>query len=234
MLNQLRLEISKNRNPEKAEFMLRYFKKDERADTKDIFRWISVPISRAIAKKYCGLPETELEQLLQSEIHEERLIGIFILVVQFKKAGTDRKFQLYEFYMRNKFWINRWDLVDSSADRIVGEYLKDKPRDILYKLVKSEHWWERRIAVMSTFQFIKDLKESEESFAIISGLLDDKHDLIHKAAGWMLREIGNRISIQKEEEFLKSYYKKMPRTMLRYAIEKFPEELRLRYLKGDV
>lgn len=234
MLNQLRLEISKNRNPEKAEFMLRYFKKDERVDAKDIFKGISVPISRAIARKYCGLPEAELEQLLQSEIHEERLIGIFILVDQFKKAGTDRKFRLYEFYIRNKFWINQWDLVDSSADRIVGEYLKDKPRDILYKLVKSEHWWERRIAVMATFQFIKDLKESEETFAIISGLLDDKHDLIHKAAGWMLREIGNRISIQKEEEFLKSYYKKMPRTMLRYAIEKFPEELRLKYLKGDV
>ena len=134
----------------------------------------------------------------------------------------------------NTKYINSWDLVDVTTPRIIGEYLKDKDRSILYKLAKSDGLWEKRISIMATYQFIATLKQFKDTFAIADILLNDKHDLIHKAVGWMLREVGKRIAQEAEEEFLKTRYKKMPRTMLRYAIERFPEDLRLKYLKGNV
>ncbi|HEY4754714.1 MAG TPA: DNA alkylation repair protein, partial [Ignavibacteriaceae bacterium] len=164
--------------------------------------------------------------------HEERLIGLFILVEQYRKADAEKMQAIYEFYLKNAKRVNNWDLVDLSAEKIMGAYLMDKDKRILFKLAKSKNLWERRIAIMSTFHFIKN-GFYDTTFAISDMLLKDEHDLIHKAVGWMLREIGNR-NLAEEEKFLKKNYKTMPRTMLRYAIEKFPEKKRQVYLKERV
>lgn len=233
-LINVREELKKYWRPEKADFLQKYFFAKDGNASKDIFRGISVPNSRIIAKKFHNLSLSEVEELLHSPVHEERLISLFILVIQYEKADQKMKEEIINVYRNNTEYINEWDLVDSSADRILGNYLIDKSKDILIKLAKSEKWWERRIAVMATFQFIKKMKSEKWTLKIITLLIEDKHDLIHKACGWMLREIGKRISVEKEEEFLKSYYSKMPRTMLRYAIEHFPEDRRKMYLTGKI
>jgi 3-methyladenine DNA glycosylase AlkD len=148
-----------------------------------------------------------------------------------KRAEGKEKGKIFNFYIKNLRYVNNWDLVDLSADKIIGDYLYNKKRKLLFELSKG-NLWERRIAVMSTFNFIKK-NDYNTTLKIVGLLLNDKEDLIHKAAGWMLREIGNR-DIKREEEFLKMYYKNMPRTMLRYAIEKFPEKKRKSYLKGKI
>ena len=198
----------------------------------DRFLGIKVPELRKLAKEYQAIPLTETTQLLQSPIHEERLLALLILVRAF--ANGDERFKeiIYHLYLDNTQYINNWDLVDLSAVYIVGAFLMEKSKKPLYALAKSNSLWERRIAIIATFYFIKD-GELTEPMKIARMLLSDKEDLIHKAVGWMLREVGKR-HLATEERFLKEHYKKMPRTMLRYAIEKFPEPKRQRYLKGKI
>lgn len=228
-------EIEELRKKERGEFLARFFKtgKGEYAEG-DIFYGLSVPQSRIIATKHKDIDLEEVLILLKSEIHEARLIALLILVHKFQKGDKKQKKQIYNSYLSNTKYINNWDLVDLSADKILGGYLLDRDRSILEKLAVSDSIWERRISIISTFQFMKERKEYKDTFKISKILLFDKHDLIQKAVGWMLREVGKRVSEAKEEEFLKPVYKTMPRTMLRYAIERFPEEKRLKYLKGQV
>ena len=198
----------------------------------DIFIGIKVPVLRKLAKEYLDLPLKDVRKILISKYHEERLLALLILVGQFSKGDEEKKKSIYELYLKNTRFINNWDLVDLSAHYIVGPYLVDKSRAPLYELAKSESLWERRIAIMSTFYFAKK-DDFTDTLKISRILLSDTEDLIHKAVGWMLREVGKR-RLTKEENFLKKYYQKMPRTMLRYAIEKFPEPKRKRYLKGTI
>ena len=232
-LNSIKKDLQAESDPLKKKGLSRFFKtgKGEYGEG-DIFLGVTVPKIRRVAKKYKDVSLDEIRTLLRSLIHEERLTALLILVENFRKADEPKKTEIFNLYLKNTKYINNWDLVDLSASRIVGEYLKDKPVDILYTLAKSKSLWERRIAIISTFQFIWEGRFAE-TLKISKILLTDRHDLIHKAVGWMLREVGKR-SFKTEEEFLKKHYKKMPRTMLRYSIEKFPEKLRLRYLTGVV
>ncbi len=194
----------------------------------DVFWGISAPDQRKIAKQYQDLSLQEISLLLNNKVHEVRLTGLFILVLQFKKADKLQKEKIAKFYLKYKNFVNNWDLVDSSASYILGEYLNDKNKNVLYKLAKSKNLWHRRIAIISTFAFIRQ-NQFEDTLKISQILLDDSHDLIHKAVGWALREVGKK-DMEKEEEFLGKYAKVMPRTMLRYAIEKFKEPKRKKYL----
>jgi len=196
----------------------------------DVFIGIKVPELRKLVKEYHDLPLREVQTLLTSKIHEERLLSLFILIRQFSKGDEPAKKAVYDLYLKNAMKINNWDLVDASAEHIVGAYLIDKNKKPLERLAKSKNLWQRRISILATFHFIKRNKFSE-TLKIAKKLLSDQEDLIHKAVGWMLREIGKR-HLPTEEDFLKAHYKTMPRTMLRYAIEKFPEPKRQRYLKG--
>jgi len=229
----IKKEIKKHSNPGQAAILQRFFKtgKGEYGEG-DIFYGIKVPEQRKIAKQFKDLSFTDLRSLLKSKIHEERLIAAFILVGQYKKGDDKKKKAVFDFYLKSKKGINNWDLVDLSAPQIIGEHLLDKEKDLLYKFAHSKNLWEKRIAVLSTFTFIRN-HFFEDTLNISEILLNDKHDLIQKAVGWMLREIGKRDLIT-EEEFLQKHYKKMPRTMLRNAIEKFPEEKRKAYLKGNI
>ncbi|MCX6734781.1 MAG: DNA alkylation repair protein [Candidatus Peregrinibacteria bacterium] len=221
-------ELQKLASPEKAKFADRFFKTGKGEYGKgDHFLGIVVPETRKISKKYKNISLPKIETLLDNKFHEARLCALLILVQKFPKEPE----KIYKFYLKNSAKINNWDLVDSSADKIIGAYLYSKPsqKTILYKLVKSKNIWERRIAILSTFYFIRK-NEFDDALKISELLLNDSHDLIHKAVGWMLREIGKR-DIASEEAFLKKFASKMPRTMLRYAIERFPEAKRLSYLK---
>jgi 3-methyladenine DNA glycosylase AlkD len=235
MLARLRKDLKKLADPGKAKILSRFFKtgKGEYGEG-DVFYGIILPDSRRIAKEYSGLSLKDIASLLKSKIHEERLVALLILVRKFRKADEALRKQIYRFFLANTKYVNNWDLVDLTAPKIVGEFLKDKDRSVLISLARSKNVWERRISIIATYRFIKDLKESGDTFKIAKMLMNDKHDIIHKAVGWMLKEIGNRISQQKEEEFLRPQYKSMPRTALRYAIEKFPEQKRKKYLKGKV
>ncbi len=231
-LAELKKTVKKNSNAYLSEFLQRFFKtgKGDYAEG-DVFAGIKVPVSRKIARQFKDLSLNELSILIKSKIHEERLIALFILVDKMKKADEKKKEKIFKFYIKNLRYVNNWDLVDLSAEKIIGEYLFDKERKILFDLAKGD-MWERRIAVISTFNFIKK-NDYSTSLKISKLLLKDKHDLIHKAVGWMMREIGKR-DINAEEDFLKIHYKNMPRTMLRYAIEKFPEIKRQAYLRGKI
>jgi len=198
----------------------------------DIFLGIRVPVLRELAKEYQTITVKEAEHLLKSPIHEERLLALFILIRIYSKAEEIIKKAIYELYLKNTKFINNWDLVDASAEYIVGDFLLDKGKNPLFQLARSKNLWERRISIMSTFCFIKH-RQYSETLKVAKTLLNDKEDLIHKAVGWMLREVGKR-DLSLEEEFLKAHYKEMPRTMLRYAIEKFPETKRQGYLKGKI
>jgi 3-methyladenine DNA glycosylase AlkD len=220
-------------NKEQAAISQRFFKTGPgEYGEGDIFLGIKVPVLRKLAKEYFDLPLTEVKPILRSKYHEIRLLSLFILVDQFSKGDQKKKKRIYELYLKNTGFINNWDLVDSSAHHIVGPYLIDKSKALLAELAQSDLLWERRIAIMSTFHYIKNDKFSD-TLRIAEMLLSDKEDLIHKAVGWMLREIGKR-RLPSEETFLKKHYHNMPRTMLRYAIEKFPEPKRQRYLKGQI
>ena len=220
-------------NKEKAKVLKRFFKTDKgEYGEGDIFLGLTVPESRKIAKKYSSLSLEEVKSLLESKIHEERLIALLILVNNYQKSNENIKKEIYNFYLKNTDKINNWDLVDLTADKIIGDYLLNNKKDILYKLAKSDNLWERRVSIISTFQFIKN-NEFKDVLNIAEILLRDKHDLIHKAVGWMLREIGKR-NLEALESFLNKHYRSMPRTMLRYAIEKFQEDKRQAYLKGEI
>ncbi|MFH1462502.1 MAG: DNA alkylation repair protein [bacterium] len=228
-LSDLKKELKAKANSEKAKILQRFFKTGPgEYGEGDRFLGIMVPEIRKLAKNYSHLSLSDLQRLLASPFNEERLCALLILMLQFQCGSEETKKKIYSFYLSRTKRVNSWGLVDVSADKIVGAYLFDKPKAILYDLAKSENIWERRIAVMATFHFIKN-NQFEETLKIAKMLLKDKHDLIHKAVGWMLREVGKR-DLQTEEKFLKKHYKAMPRTMLRYAIEKFPEKKRKQYL----
>ena len=227
----IRLELKSLANLEKARVLRRFFKtgKGEYAEG-DIFLGIQVPQIRAIAKKYPNLELNKIQQLLNSKIHEERLIALLILSDRYKNSPDKEK--IFNFYLTNIKNINNWDLVDLSAPQIIGAHLLNKDRKILYTLANSKNLWKKRISIVSTYFFIHN-NDFQDAIKISQLLLNDSHDLIHKAVGWMLREVGKRDqSLLKT--FLKQNYKNMPRTMLRYAIEKFPEEKRKSYLNRKI
>jgi 3-methyladenine DNA glycosylase AlkD len=191
-----------------------------------------VPKVRQVAKQAGDLSLDQVTELLHSPWHEERLLAVIILSLQYKKGGPRLQKEIFDLYLNNTEWINNWDLVDVSAHLVVGPWLQDRPRTLLRRLARSESLWERRISMMTTYHFIKQ-DDYADTLAIAEILLHDSHDLIHKIVGWMLREVGKRDQ-SVEEEFLQEHYRAMPRTMLRYAIEKFEEGLRQRYLKGEI
>lgn len=234
-LVELKTLLKKAGDPVKAKGVARYFKsgKGEYGEG-DLFYGITVPEQRKIAKQFFKqLTLKEMQTVLQSKYHEERFTALEMLVMKFDLAvkNGDHKTQkaIYDLYLKSTKWINNWDLVDTSAEYIIGAYLENRPRAILKKLAKSKSLWEKRIAMLSCFHFIRQ-KDFIDAFQIAESLLKDDHDLIHKAVGWMLREIGNR-DLKTELKFLDKHALRMSRTTLRYAIEKFPEKLRLKYLK---
>ena len=232
--SEIKQILQKKANPKKAALYQRFFKtgKGEYGEG-DLFLGITVPELRKIAKQYSDLSLAQIQLLLQSTIHEHRLIALYILVAQFEKATKEhdekKQKQIVDFYVDNTTYINNWDLVDTSAHKILGVYYLHRSRKQLFVFVRSKNLWERRIAVIATFLFIQQ-NDFDDALKIAALLLTDNHDLIHKAVGWMLREIGKR-NQQIEENFLKKHASQMPRTMLRYAIEKLPEKKRKTYLK---
>ena len=229
MLNQIKSDLSQLSNPEKARILSRFFKTGKgQYGEGDIFLGIPVPEQRKVAKRYHDLPLNDLQELLNSEIHEHRLTALLILVFKYEKADNTGKDEIFSFYLKNTGKINNWDLVDLTAPKIVGDYLLNKDTSLLFKLAKPDNLWERRIAILSTFKFIRN-NNFEDALSSSELLLRDKQDLIHKAVGWMHREIGKRDQ-ETEERFLRKHHMQMPRTMLRYAIEKFSVNKRNFYL----
>lgn len=198
----------------------------------DRFLGIRVPVLRKQVRVYRSVSYKELIGLLHSPYHEERLFALLLLVDRFARTDTSERLRIYQLYLSHTGYINNWDLVDSSASQIVGAYLVDKDRQPLYELAGSSSLWERRISIIATFSFIRNL-DFHDALNIAEILINDEQDLVQKAVGWMLREIGNRDSVV-EKVFLKSRYREMPRTMLRYAIERFPEQERKRYLRSRI
>ncbi|HEY3057007.1 MAG TPA: DNA alkylation repair protein [Thermoanaerobaculia bacterium] len=196
----------------------------------DRFLGVTVPQLRQVACEFRSASPAQLEKLLHSPWHEDRLLALLIATEQYARADSRERAALFRFYLDNLESVNNWDLVDLSAPQIVGAHLRKKSRSLLKKLARSKSIWERRIAIVSTLHFIR-FGEIAETFRIAKLLLHDEHDLIHKASGWMLREAGKRDRAALEK-FLDDHLTSMPRTMLRYAIERFPERLRRRYLKG--
>ena len=228
-------EIRSHADPEKVLVLKRFFKTGPGGYGEgDSFLGIKVPTQREIAKKFRDLNLTDLQKLITSKFHEARLISVFILVSQYKKAKGEEKKKLVDFYLKNKDYMNNWDLVDSSAHLITGDYLlKGFPgydTKILFTLTKSDSVWDRRIAVLSSLAFIRK-GQFEITLKLVQLLMNDKHDLMHKAVGWMLKEIGKRDE-SVLEGFLDEYAAVMPRTMLRYCIEKLPEKRRKYYLSA--
>lgn len=228
-LNELKKDLSSLGEKDRAANYQRFFKtgKGEYGEG-DIFLGIIVPNIRKVARKYKELDVADISKLVSSPIHEERMCALVIMTLRYPKD----KDTFYKLYLDNLKYINNWDLVDVTCPRIVGDYLLDKPREILYQMASSKNLWEKRISIISTCMFVRN-GEYEDTLKISEILLHDEHDLIHKAVGWMLREAGNK-SKKTEEEFLRKHYKAMPRTALRYAIEKFPEVERKKYLKGEI
>ena len=233
MLEEIQRTLAEAGNHEIAEHSQRFFKTGPgEYGEGDLFRGIRVPVLRRIAKQYKAVDLDIIEGLLHSNYHEDRLASLFMLNEKYRKGNEALKQTIYDFYLSNTAWINNWDLVDSSAHKIVGPHLEHRDRTILYTLAKSDLIWERRIAMMSTYYFIKK-DDYADALQLAEILLHDKEDLIHKVVGWMLRELGKR-NFDLEDGFLTAHYREMPRTMLRYAIEKFPEDRRQMYLKGLV
>lgn len=220
-------------SPETAAILQRFFKTGPgEYGAGDRFLGIKVPLLRALARQHQGVDIRVIELLLAAEFHEERVFAL-LLLMQFYRAGDqDEKAAAFELYLGNTRYINNWDLVDISAPHIVGHYLTDKPRERLYQLAASDALWERRIAIIATFHFIR-LHQFDDTLRLAATLCDDRHDLMHKAVGWMLREVGKRDQAT-EESFLLPRYRTLPRTLLRYAIERFPEPLRQAYLRGEL
>lgn len=262
-LTEVKKELRKNASTDKVKVLARFFKtgKGEYGEG-DVFLGVAVPQIRLVSKKFSDLDLADLQSLLRSKFHEERLLALLILVLKYryprhkdrgylifarnslhprdeprdflaqnKKADEFEQKKIYEFYLENTRFVNNWDLVDLSAEHIIGAYLDGRERSVLASLARSNNIWDRRIAILSTFHYIKQ-RNPAETFKIAEILINDKHDLIQKAVGWMLREVGKKCSQSAEEEFLRKHYKHMPRVMLRYAIERFDEGLRKRYLMG--
>jgi len=218
-------------NPEKAKFLQGFFKtgKGQYAEG-DVLLGIVVPQIRDIVKTNKSLLFPEIQKLLDSEYHEARLAGLLFLVQQFKKAKKeDEKEEIFNFYLKNARRANNWDLVDVTCRDVVGVFLLDKDRSILYELAESDNLWEQRIAIVSTWTFIKH-KQYDDTFALSEKLMNHKHDLMHKAIGWMLREVGKK-DREALTDFLETYATQLPRTSLRYAIEHYPDDRRQYFLK---
>jgi 3-methyladenine DNA glycosylase AlkD len=231
-LRKLVAELAAAADPARAKSSAWFFKTGAgQYGEGDLFIGVTVPVLRKIAQRHCELPLESLKKLLASKTHEHRLAALEILVAQFERCKPPQRTAIYRFYLANTAGINNWDLVDTSAPYIVGEYLLTRPRAILRKLAKSKNIWERRIAIVATFAFIR-AGETDDTFAIARLLLTDKHELIHKAGGWALREAGKR-SPEALSEFLKTNYEQLPRTTLRYAIERFTPAERKRWLAGN-
>lgn len=214
-----------------AEHSQRFFKtgKGEYGEG-DRFLGIRVPVIRKQVRKHREAPLKAIDKLLQSPWHEERLFAVLSMADRFRRGDKESRREIFDTYIEHRHYVNNWDLVDGSSHIIVGGWLESRNRKLLYRFARSKNLWERRIAIISTYQFIRN-RDFDDTLAIAEILVNDEEDLIHKATGWMLREVGNR-HLRTEEQFLKRHYKTMPRTMLRYAIEKFPENKRQAYLKG--
>jgi 3-methyladenine DNA glycosylase AlkD len=232
-ISGIRKALTQLGSKERAEVSRRYFKTGPgQYGEGDIFLGLNAPQLRGLAAEHQALATGDVLLLLESAVHEERMLALLILVRAYSKGDPAAKRQIYETYLANTRFINNWDLVDASAPHIVGHFLTDKSRKPLYALARSSSLWERRIAIISTAYFIRR-DQFDDTLKISKLLISDKEDLIHKAVGWMLREVGKR-DLPSEESFLRENYKMMPRTMLRYAIEKFPESRRQMYLKGEI
>jgi 3-methyladenine DNA glycosylase AlkD len=229
----IRRRLMVHADPASVPILQRFFKTGPgEYGERDVFVGVRVPAMRAVCRECRGAPLEAIRTLLRSRVHEERSIALMLLVDAFKYADEEGRRDIFEFYLAHTGFINNWDLVDSSAAQIVGGWLNGRSRAPLRTLASSPSLWERRIAIIATANFIKR-GEFDDTFEIADMLLSDEHDLIHKAVGWMLREVGNR-DPRAERRFLKNRYRRMPRTLLRYAIEKFPEAERKRYLAGTV
>ncbi len=229
-LDEFTTKLHRFGSPEKARNATRFFKTGVGDYGEgDIFIGASLPEIRKLIKSYTELPLSDIEILITNRIHEERLAALIMLVNQFRSGNEKTQAAIYDFYITHTKWINNWDLVDVSAEFIVGAWLENKDSKVLEELAHSPLIWERRIAVISTFYYIKK-GNPNKALEIITILLYDKQDLIQKANGWMLREIGKRCSVEVERSFLDTHYKTMPRTTLRYAIERFPSAIRTHYL----
>ncbi|MEK7094916.1 MAG: DNA alkylation repair protein [Patescibacteria group bacterium] len=231
MKETVQFALRAKKDPIKAK-NLKWFFKTGRGEygEGDKFLGVSVPDVRAIAKRFRGLSLQELKTLLRSPFHEERQAALFILISQFQKGNEALRKKIFKMYLAHTSFINNWDLVDCSAEHIVGAYLEQKSKTLLLKLARSRLLWNRRVAMIATFRFIKN-GSSDAALKIAKLLVHDKHDLIHKAVGWMLREVGSRCLMRDLKTFLRQHSRAMPRTMLRYAIEKFPEQKRKIHLK---
>jgi 3-methyladenine DNA glycosylase AlkD len=230
----VRKELQSMADPDKVPILQRFFKtKPGQYGEGDIFIGVMVPQSRQVAKKFSQLSLGEVKMLLYSCIHEERLVALLILAWRYRYSASSsrEKVEIVKFYLDNIKQVNNWDLVDLSAPNILGAHLVHRDRRLLYRLVRSESVWERRIAIVATHHFIRT-GDFSDTLKIAGMLLQDRHDLIHKAAGWMLREVGKRDAAA-EEAFLEKHCSVMPRTMLRYAIERLPESKRRHYKKAD-
>jgi len=217
-------------DPDRARHSRKYFKTGEgEYGAGDRFLGVRVPDTRKVARQFRSLSLSEYAELINSDWHEIRFLAVVVLVEQFRQANPQRQAQLYKTYMQHRNGINNWDLVDTSAPIVVGEHFLNRSRKELYRLAQSGNLWDRRIAVLACFRFIRD-QDFQDALAIAELLLFDTQDLIHKAVGWMLREIGNRDRVV-AERFLRQHCHDMPRTMLRYAIEKFPASQRQAYLR---
>jgi 3-methyladenine DNA glycosylase AlkD len=232
-LAALQAELRGMGTPERAAGSLRFFKTGVgQYGEGDKFLGLTVPEMRSLARKYRALDDDATLELLSSPWHEERLVALLLLVDGHKRGDERRRQKIHRAYLSNTRWINNWDLVDLSAHYLVGPHIDPKEIALLEKLARSKDLWERRIAIVATFHFIK-LDEFRPTLKVATMLLTDSHDLIHKAVGWMLREVGKRDRATLDA-FLKKHYQKMPRTMLRYAIERHPESIRKRYLAGTI
>jgi 3-methyladenine DNA glycosylase AlkD len=230
---EVRKHLRNLANPEIAKISAWFFKTGPgQYGEGDRFIGVRVPALRKLARQHRTLPLTEVEPLLHSNIHEERLLALLILVLAFAKVEDSEQKKIVDLYLQNTRYVNNWDLVDASAPYLVGAYLMDKSRRPLYRLVKAPSLWERRIAIVATQHFIRQ-GDFADTLEIGRLLLDDREDLIHKATGWMLREVGKRHQATLEG-FLERHGASMPRTMLRYAIERFPEGKRQEYLQRRV
>lgn len=233
MLEEIKKKLESEANPKQAQNLQRFFKTGKgQYGEGDVLLGLTSKQINDIAKKYRDLSFRNIQSLLDSKIHEYRVCALRILVHKFERHTSERK-QIFEFYLNNTKNINNWDLVDLSAPRIVGHYLSDKDKSILYNLAKSDNLWKKRVSIISTLYFIVKDNQFNDTIKISEMLLKDKHDLIHKAVGWALREVGKK-DINVLEDFLKKHHKEMPRTMLRYSIEKFDEDKRKKYLRGEI
>ena len=231
--DHIRTALRSHANPRDAKILQRFFKTGPgEYGEGDIFIGVKVPQTRSVAKAFRGAPVKEVLGLLKSKIHEERLLALILLTEQYSAGDEKKRHTIFNIYLRNSRYINNWDLVDISAPHIVGGHLLTRDRAVLRGLASSRSIWERRIGIIATFRFIKE-DDFSDTLAISEMLLRDQHDHINKAAGWMLREIGKR-DMKILDAFLLRHYKAMPRTMLRYAIERLPEKKRLGYLKGAI